>query len=95
MRRKTVLLFRALGDETRQEILKMLEEQDMNVSEICEEFDNMAQPTISHHLQILRNCDLVDTRRSGKLIYYYINKKVLKNDVQEFFEVFQMEIREL
>ncbi|MFH1996728.1 MAG: metalloregulator ArsR/SmtB family transcription factor [Candidatus Omnitrophota bacterium] len=95
MRSRCLMLFKALADETRQEILKLLEDHDMNVGELCREFDSMTQPTVSHHLNILRNCHLVDSRRKGKMVYYYINKKVLKNDMQEFVESFELEITEL
>ena len=69
----------------------MLKGHEMCVSEICEAFEQMAQPTISHHLQILKHCDLVDTRRQGKMIYYYVNKKILHDGVVEFFEKFDIE----
>ena len=88
-------LFKALSDQTRQEILRLLEERDMNVTEMCGMLRSMTQPTVSHHLQILKSCNLVDYRKKGKLIYYYINKKVMKNAIQEFIEEFEMEIREL
>ena len=91
MRERNVDIFKALADTTRQEILEMLEEQEMNVTEICSAFEKMAQPTISHHLHILKNCDLVDTRREGKMIYYCVNKKILHDGVVEFFERFEIE----
>lgn len=91
MKSRSVDIFKALSDITRQEILGMLKEHEMNVSEICDAFEQMAQPTISHHLQILKHCNLVDTRREGKMIYYYMNKKILRDGVVEFFEKFGME----
>lgn len=91
MRDKCVDIFKALSDATRQEIMEMLKEHEMNVSEICDAFEQMAQPTISHHLQILKHCDLVDTRREGKMIYYCVNKKILHDGIVEFFEKFEME----
>lgn len=92
MEEKFLELFRALADATRQEILELLEEEERNVNEICKEFENMAQPTISHHLQILKRCDLVDTQRKGKMIYYSINKRVLRNGFEEFIERFDIQI---
>jgi len=89
---KYVQFFKALSDATRQEILRMLEEHDMNVTEICEEFENMSQPTISHHLQILRISGLVDTRKDGKLIYYYIKRDCIEGNCQEFFRVFKIRV---
>ncbi|MFC1570235.1 ArsR/SmtB family transcription factor [Candidatus Omnitrophota bacterium] len=74
-----VKIFKALADKTRQDILELLGEAEMNVSDICSEF-NTSQPTISHHLNILKNCDLVDYRKDGKNIYYYVRQEVV-NDV--------------
>ena len=74
-----VKIFKALADRTRQDILELLGDEEMNVSDICSEF-NTSQPTISHHLNILKNCDLVDYRKDGKNIYYYVKQEVV-NDV--------------
>ena len=88
MEDKYVVFFKALSDITRQEILGMLEEHDMNVSEICDVLERISQPTISHHLQILRHSGLVDSRKEGKLIYYYIRKECISNNCREFFSRF-------
>jgi len=94
MKNKALKLFKALADATRQDILEALGEHERNVNEICELFENITQPTISHHLQILKRCDLVDTRRKGKMIYYSINKKVLRNGFEQFIERFNIQIIE-
>jgi len=60
---------RALADETRQRILEMLLEQEMCVGDIVEAFP-MSQPTISHHLDVLKRFGLVTSRKAGKLVYY-------------------------
>ena len=78
--------FRALADATRQEILELLSDHECNVNEICDEFKSMTQPTISHHLQILRRCKIVDSRKEGKMVYYSINRKILRNGMEEFIE---------
>ncbi|MBU0571157.1 MAG: metalloregulator ArsR/SmtB family transcription factor [Candidatus Omnitrophica bacterium] len=74
-----VKIFKALADHTRQEILSLLSKEEMNVTDICSGFKT-SQPTISHHLQILRNCDLIDQRRDGKNIYYCVRQEII-NDV--------------
>lgn len=74
-----VRIFKALADKTRQDILELLGQEEMNVTEICSEF-KISQPTVSHHLHILRNSDLVDYRKEGKNIYYYVKQEVV-NDV--------------
>jgi ArsR family transcriptional regulator len=63
---------KALADDTRQQILGMLKEGEMCVSDIVAAFD-MSQPTISHHLGILKQFGLVTSRKEGKLVYYVIN----------------------
>ena len=63
---------KALADETRQQILKMLVEGERCVSDIVEAFD-MSQPTISHHLNVLRQFNLVVRRKEGRLVYYSIS----------------------
>ncbi len=69
---------KALADETRQRILEMLLEREMCVGDIVEAFD-MSQPTISHHLGVLKQFNLVTSRKDGKQVYYAIN---LNNVVQ-------------
>ena len=94
MKDKCVDIFKALADATRQDILEMLKEHEMNVSEICEAFEQMAQPTISHHLQILRNSGLVDTRREGKMIYYYMRRECMNDNCRTFFTKFRVRVIE-
>jgi len=61
---------KALGDETRQQILDILiNEGEKCVSDLVDQF-NVSQPTISHHLNFLKQADLVTSRKEGKQIYY-------------------------
>ena len=62
-------LFRILGDPTRLRILMLLDSQERNVSDLCRRL-KMPQPTVSHHLSLLRMGELVATRRNGKEIFY-------------------------
>ncbi len=64
---------KALADGTRQRILEMLMEAEMCVGDIVDAFD-MSQPTISHHLNVLRQFGLVNSRKDGKQVYYSINR---------------------
>ncbi len=69
-----VAFCKALGDETRQCILEILQtEGEKCVSDLVELF-NVSQPTISHHLNFLKQVNLVTSRREGKQIYYSINQ---------------------
>ena len=64
---------KALADDTRQRILTMLLEEEKCVGDIVAEFD-MSQPTISHHLGILKQFNLVTSRKEGKQVFYAINQ---------------------
>ncbi len=64
---------RTLADDTRQRILVMLQERELCVTEIVEAF-RMTQPTISHHLGVLRQAGLVKRRKEGKQVYYSLNR---------------------
>jgi len=64
---------KALADDTRQRILRMLQDREMCVGDIVEAF-NTSQPTISHHLNILKQFGLVSSRKQGKQVFYAINR---------------------
>jgi len=64
---------KALADDTRQQILEMLLEGEMSVTDIAEAFDT-SQPTISHHLRVLRQFGMVTQRKEGKQVFYTINR---------------------
>ncbi len=71
-----VAFCRALADDTRQEILQLLQKKgEMGVSAIVAAFERSSQPTISHHLKILKHEGLVESRRAGKEIIYSINEE--------------------
>jgi ArsR family transcriptional regulator len=65
---------KALADETRQEIMTLCCCKWLSVSEIVDAL-NVSQPTVSHHLSVLRSAGLVDSRREGKQIFYSLNQK--------------------
>ncbi len=63
---------RALADDTRQQILVLLADKEMCVTEIVDAFKT-GQPTISHHLNVLRQNGLLNRRKDGKQVYYSLN----------------------
>jgi DNA-binding transcriptional ArsR family regulator len=69
------LLFKALSDETRRGILELLTERDMTAGEIAESF-SISKPSISHHLNILKEAKLVLFERKGTTIIYSLNTTV-------------------
>jgi ArsR family transcriptional regulator len=68
-----VAFCRMIGDETRQEILRMLQKGEKSVSEIVDAFE-ISQPTVSHHLNLLKRFDLVTSRKEGKQVFYALNR---------------------
>jgi DNA-binding transcriptional ArsR family regulator len=65
-------LFRLLSDKTRLNILMLLAQGERNVTSLCQELA-LPQPTVSHHLGLLRMNNLIGNRRDGKQVYYGIN----------------------
>jgi len=70
------LLFKALNDATRREILELLREGDKTAGEIADSF-NISKPSISHHLDLLKQANLVDCSKSGQFITYTLNMTVM------------------
>lgn len=68
---------KAMADETRQTIMKHLCCEWLCVSDIVTRVNGVTQPTVSHHLSILREADLVHTRREGKQIFYSLNQEAV------------------
>ncbi len=70
------ILFKALNDPTRRDILEMLKEKDMTAGDIADQF-NISKPSISHHLDLLKQANLVVPQKEGQFIYYSINTTVM------------------
>ena len=73
MKANPVLFAKALADETRQKIMNLCCCASLSVNEIVEKLD-VSQPTVSHHLAILREAGLVDARDEGKQTFYSLNQ---------------------
>ena len=70
--------FKALADPTRRDILTLLRRGEMTAGQLAEHFD-MAKPSVSHHFSVLKQADLVTTRRDGQQIYYALNTTVVED----------------
>ena len=79
--------FQAIADPTRRAILLLVASQSMSAGAIASNFDT-ARPTVSKHLQILTECELLKQEQSGREIYYLINAKKMK-EVADFIEPFR------
>ena len=68
-------VFRLLSDKTRLTILLLLTDGERNVSSLCGEL-KLPQPTVSHHLGLLRMSNVIGNRRAGKQVFYGLNGRV-------------------
>lgn len=84
---KFAVLFKALGDVHRLNILKLLKDQEMCGCEIINKI-NLSQPAISHHLKILKQANLVKTIKEGKLVFYRLDDSGVNMAQQLFADLF-------
>lgn len=70
------IIFKALNDPTRREILELLKKKDMTAGEIADQF-HISKPSISHHLDLLKQAELVVAVKEGQFIFYSINTTVM------------------
>jgi len=80
-------VFQAIADPTRRGILLLVAAQSMTAGAIAANFDT-ARPTVSKHLQILIECELIKQEQTGREIYYHFNPKKMK-EVADFIEAFR------
>jgi DNA-binding transcriptional ArsR family regulator len=70
--------FKALADSTRREILGLLRRGEMTAGDLAERFD-MTKPSMSHHFAVLKQADLITSRRDGQQIWYSLNTTVVQD----------------
>jgi len=80
-------VFQAIADPTRRAILLLLTAQSMTAGAIASNFET-ARPTVSKHLQILTECELLRQEQQGREIYYHFNPKKMK-EIADFIEPFR------
>jgi ArsR family transcriptional regulator len=85
------IIFKALNDPTRREILQLLQERDMTAGEIVERF-NISGPSISHHLDLLKQAKLVIAEKDGQYVYYSLNTTVV-DEIMKWFMQFKSKKR--
>jgi ArsR family transcriptional regulator len=81
---QAALLFRALSDPNRLAIIDMIKTEEKCACKILEELQ-ITQPTLSHHMKILCDSGLVNSRREGKWMHYSINKELFE-EVKQLFD---------
>jgi ArsR family transcriptional regulator, repressor of sdpIR and other operons len=72
------IVFKALADPTRREILRLLRRGQMTAGDLAARFD-MTKPTMSHHFAVLKEADLLTSRREGQTIWYGLNTLAIQN----------------
>ncbi len=80
-------VFQAIADPTRRAILLLVASRSMTAGAIAANFDT-ARPTVSKHLQILTECELLQQTQNGREIYFHLNAEKMK-DVADFIEPFR------
>jgi DNA-binding transcriptional ArsR family regulator len=81
------LLFRALNDATRRDILEMLKDGDKTAGEIADGF-SISKPSISHHLDLLKQAGLVEAVKQGQFVYYSLNTTMV-DEIAKWFMQFR------
>lgn len=80
-------VFQAIADPTRRAILMLVATHAMTAGAIAANFDT-ARPTVSKHLQILTECELLTQEQNGREIYYHLNPQKMK-EIADFIEPFR------
>jgi DNA-binding transcriptional ArsR family regulator len=78
-------VFKALNDPTRRQILELLQEKDLTAGEIAQQF-KMSWPSISHHLDLLKQAKLVTSEKDGQYVYYSLNTTVVDEILKWFLQ---------
>lgn len=86
------LVFKALADPTRREILARLKQGPLSAGEIADGF-SMSKPSVSHHLNILKGADLIDAERNGQYLIYTINASVFEEAAATMLDLFSISER--
>jgi len=79
------IIFKALNDPTRRQILQLLQERDMTAGEIVDRF-KISGPSISHHLDLLKQAKLVIAEKDGQYVYYSLNTTVVDEIMKWFLQ---------
>lgn len=71
-------VFKALADPTRRAVLQLLRGGEKTAGELAGHFD-MTKPSMSHHFAVLKQADLIASRRDGQQVYYFLNTTVVED----------------
>ena len=74
-------IFKALNDPIRRQIIELLKQGDLNVGEIHRHF-NITMPTLSHHLDVLKQAGIISSEKKGQFIFYSLNMTIIEDILQ-------------
>jgi DNA-binding transcriptional ArsR family regulator len=86
--KKIQFIFQTLSDYNRLGIIRFICEKECSVGEIVKA-SKLSQPLVSHHLRVLKESRILETKRKGPFIYYYIRDKKIIDAINLFIELFQ------
>jgi DNA-binding transcriptional ArsR family regulator len=86
--RKLQLIFQTLSDYNRLGMIRFICEKERSVGEIVKEI-KLSQPLVSHHLRVLKENGILETKRNGPFIFYYIRDKKILDAINLFLEIFK------
>lgn len=79
-------IFKALSDPTRRKIIELLKQSDLSAGDIADQFD-MSKPSISHHLSLLKQANLVLADKQGQNVIYSLNATTFQEALSFFFDI--------
>ena len=91
MSEKCCQMFFAMGDATRLKILELLKKEELCVSDICKRFD-ITQPSVSHHLDVLKRAGLVKSDKRGREVYYSFDREAIIECCGQQFKAFAIKL---
>ena len=86
--KKLQLIFQTLSDYNRLGIIRFICEKECSVGEIVKA-TKLSQPLVSHHLRVLKDNGILETKRNGPFIYYYIKERKILDAINLFLELFR------
>ena len=86
--KKLQLIFQTLSDYNRLGIIRFICEKERSVGEIVKT-TKLSQPLVSHHLRVLKESGILETKRNGPFIFYYIRDKKILDAINLFLELFK------
>lgn len=80
-------VFKAMADPTRRKILRLLRGGEQSAGQLVQAFD-ISAPSMSHHFNVLKQAELVNSRREGQQIFYSLNATVMQEMLALMLDLF-------